>query len=160
MTTHQLLVFGKSYIAFHNAGAHFGGGFVGLFGVFGKLHGRAAVANGKQRFMERAFAAALQFFLERALVHVVHQVERTWTELYRGFVFVDDAWQVIHMGQSRKGQRGKKGQGKTQAQTEMTQVSWKHETILLKWGGKTRRRLGNLCDASLPVLWNLYEKMG
>ena len=49
VTADQLVIGGEGHVAFQDAGTHAGGGDIGFYGMFGKHHRRAPVADGEQR---------------------------------------------------------------------------------------------------------------
>src|SRR4029453_9829928 len=79
----QLAVRRERDVALDDAGAHAGGGLVGLLRVLGELEGRAAVADREVGLPERPVLALLEAVLERAFVQALHEVERPRADLDR-----------------------------------------------------------------------------
>ena len=52
--------------------------------MFGKLQGRATMADGEIRFLDSVGIAGLQALFERTVVHCTNQPERPWSQMDRG----------------------------------------------------------------------------
>src|SRR3979411_3190078 len=76
----RLPVPGEGHVTLDHAGAHAGRCEIGFPAVLGKLQRRAAVAEGKVGLAERPPALA-EFRLQRPVLHLVDEVERTGPDL-------------------------------------------------------------------------------
>ena len=80
MTADQLAVLGEGHVAFDDAGAHARGRHIGFPAVLGKLHRRAAVADGKVGLAKRPGALG-KLRLQRPVLHLVDEIERPRPDL-------------------------------------------------------------------------------
>ena len=78
-------VLGEGHVAFDDAGAHAGGGFVGFLRVLGELQRRAAMPDREVAPPERPVALP-ELRLERALGHLPHEIKGAGTELDAGLL--------------------------------------------------------------------------
>ena len=75
----------ESHVAFENARTHASACAIGFLGVLGKLHGRAAMADGEGGALEWPRGARFQLVLQGPRIELIHEIERTRPKL-NGFI--------------------------------------------------------------------------